>query len=143
MVKMITSPADVLFDQERAIDGNDVIELLSTINTLRDSTLTEVLVTSENGLPIVQFSFQARTGSDFNKIKLLFLKVESFSIDYNSDDVFLNVSDLKFLHLKNGRYYISLDPDPGTLISAGVNDLEQSSTDRFFVLSGQIFAVLD
>jgi hypothetical protein len=124
------------------IEDAAVIDLLTGHNTLLDSVLVGVIVQGAFDAPVVELKFNARPGSDFSSIRLIFRSIFEFEIAYEADRGFVDVWDFKFLKLKGGSFYITLDPDPSTLPAAGVMDVEASDTDHFFVRAGHIEAVV-
>ncbi len=124
------------------IEDAAVIDLLTGDNTLLDSLLVGATVQGSFDAPSVELSFKARAGSDFSSVTIIFKSILEFEILYDADRGFVDVWDLKFLKLKDGSFYITLDPDPETLPAAGVADVEASATDHFFVRARHIEAVV-
>lgn len=124
------------------IRDSAVLELLSGHNALLDALLTEVIVRGIERDANVNLRFSARSGSDFSEVVIKFTEVIEFEFEYDEAMVFLDVWDLKFLELKDGTFYIALDPDPATLPSAGVLDVGVSERDHFFVRARHIEAVV-
>jgi hypothetical protein len=118
------------------------IELLSGENTLRDSLLIEVVVREATGRANVELRFAARAGSVFSQVTLRLTEVVEFDFHYDKDYTSFDVWDLKFLQLKDGTYYIALDPDPATLPPACVTEIDASDADNFFVRAHHVEAVV-
>lgn len=123
------------------IRDDEVVSLLEGVNTLRDSSLIAISIVGVFGRPDISMEFDAREGSDFSKVKLKFTEVVSFEFSCGEGEAFLDVWDLKFIKLRDGSFYITLDPDPSTLGAAGVTDLDASDTDGFFVRAKHVEAV--
>ncbi len=111
----------------------DPLSLLQGKNTLRDSELTSVSIAASFGMPELELKFKLTSLSDFDYVTLRFSDIDDFSITYEKDSSFLDVWDLKFLKLEDNSYYISIDPDPETLESAGCTNVKPTAEDRFFV----------
>lgn len=120
-----------------------VLEILSGADTLLDSQLRSIVVEqSISGGAIVELGFNAREGSRFSFVKIKFTDVFSFEFSYEDGQSFLDVWELKFIRLSDESFYITLDPDPSTLASAGVSILQDSETDRFYVRARHIEAIV-
>jgi len=117
-----------------------VLNLLTDVNTLLDSLLIGIVVQESRGDAIVELHFKARVSSKFSEVHIRFTDVLEFEFYYESDERFFDVEDLKFLELKDGTFYLSLDPDPSTLLEAGATELDASDTDHFFVHARHIEA---
>ena len=115
-----------------------VIELLSGDNTLLDAVLVEVNARCVESGSAIDLRFNGRRGSQFSDIILTFTEIIKFSVLYEMGDIPLDVWDLKFIRLKDGSYYITLDPDPSTLGAAGVKELDASDTDGFVVHASHV-----
>jgi hypothetical protein len=122
------------------IEDAAVIDLLTGDNTLLDSLLVGVTIQGSFDAPSLELNFKARAGSEFSSITIIFKSILEFEILYDADRGFVDVWDFKFLKLKDGSFYIALDPDPETLPAAGVADVEASDTDHFFVRARHIEA---
>jgi hypothetical protein len=121
----------------------DVIEMFSGKNALLDALLVAVIVMRNDlGDADVELRFKGRKDSDFTEISIQFTEVAEFEFSYEREDTFLDIWDLKFLILEDGSFYISLDPDPSTLLSAGAAKVEASDTDHFFIRARHIKAAV-
>ena len=119
-----------------------VLKLLTGANTLLDAQLTGINVRQSGRGVDVDLSFKSRAGSDFPFFCLKFTEVQYFDFSYEEPQVFLEIWEFKFIKLADGCFYLTLDPDPSTLGSAGVEDLQDSETDRFCVRARHVEFVI-
>jgi hypothetical protein len=118
-----------------------VLDLLKGKNSLLDSRLIGVLVGRDaSGAVNVELQFRARPDSDFFEVRMKFTEVIEYEIAYEEAEEYIDIWDLKFLKLDDGSFYITLDPDPSTLPTAGATVLQQSDTDNLFVRGRHIEA---
>jgi hypothetical protein len=120
-----------------------VLELLTGNNTLLDTVLTGISVTQDSlWREHVELQFKARPDSDFSEINLRFIDVVDFEFFLEKADAFLDVCELKFLKLNDDSFYLTVDPDPSTLLNAGAKELDASDTDHYFVRARHIEVVV-
>lgn len=120
-----------------------MLDLLTGRNALLDSKLIAFSVEQgANRNASIELNFEGRAGSDFSEIAIRFIEVIESEISYECTDGYIDIWDYKFIKLADDSFYISLDPDPYTLPSAGVAVVQPSDTDHFFVHARRIEATL-
>ncbi len=121
--------------------NQDVLDLLTDRNTLLDSKLVAFSVEQDaNRNASIELYFEGRVGSDYSEIAIRFIEIIESEISHECRDGYIDIWDYKFIKLADDSFYISLDPDPCTLPSAGVAVVQPSDTDHFFVHARRIEA---
>lgn len=109
----------------------EVLDYLTGRNSLLDSVLEELRVSSSKGGLMVELTFSARAGADYGQLKLVFECVTQFMFNFSDDYIFGNVEDVKFVRTENEGFYLSIDPEPGNEMPAnGDHDLVASKSIR-------------
>ena len=90
--------------------GNEVLDILINENSLLDVMLEKIEVSENDSIVTVIFEFKMRPKSDFEKIRLIFSRVEEYGFYYDKNFLFKTVTESKFFKTLEGNYYLSLDP---------------------------------
>jgi hypothetical protein len=118
----------------------EIIVNLQGEDSLRDTVLVGIDVKQHDWDAIVSLMFMPRIKSRYSELQLVFYDIEVFSFYFDKGHIFHNVEDMKLLSLPSGSVYLTLDPEPGSMVVADPSLLFPHSDDNFVVSAKRVDA---